>query len=137
MLLLLDTNALLWISGGSARMGRKARAAIETAISKNEAKFSAVSVWEVALLVRKGRYALGQPVELWRGDILAAGIEEIAVDGTMAALAVGLPDLHNDPADRFIAATSVRLGAQLATSDARLIAWSKAHAPIAALDART
>ncbi len=136
-MLLLDTNALLWLSGGSARLGRKARTAIDAAINRDEAKYSAVSVWEVALLVRKGRYATGQPIELWRGDVMNAGIEEIALDGAMAALSVSLPDLPDDPADRFIAATSLRLGAQLVTSDKRLIAWSVAHAPVQALDART
>lgn len=134
-MLLLDTNALLWLSGGSARLGRKARAAIQAAIDQDKARFSAVSVWEVALLVRKGRYALGQPIELWRGDVLQAGIKEISLDGAMAALSASL-DLPDDPADRFIAATSVRLGAQLVTSDRRLIAWSALHAPASAMDAR-
>ena len=34
--LLLDTNALLWLSGGSARLGSKARTAILAAIDKDE-----------------------------------------------------------------------------------------------------
>ena len=136
-MLLLDTNALLWISGGSRRMGVKARAAIQAAVDKSEALFSSVSAWEVALLVKKGRYTLSQPVELWRGDIVAAGIKEVALDGAMAVLSVSLPDLPDDPADRFIAATSLRLGAQIVTSDKRLIAWSAAHAPVQAMDART
>ncbi len=135
-MLLLDTNALLWLSGGSDYLGRNARAAIQAEIDKNEANFSAISVWEVALLVRKGRYALGQPIELWRRDLLDAGIREIALDGAMAALSASLPDLPEDPADRFIAATSVRLGAQLVTSGARLIAWSATHGPLPAMDAR-
>lgn len=135
-MLLLDTNALLWLSGGSARLGSKARTAILAAIDKDEATYSAVSVWEVALLVRKGRYALGQPIELWRGDVMEAGVKEIALEGAMAALSVSLPNMHDDPADRFIAAASLRLGAQLVTSDARMIAWSAAHAPVQAMDAR-
>ncbi len=135
-MLLLDTNALLWLSGGNTRMGRAARAAVQAAVDNNEALFSAVSVWEVALLVKKGRYALGQPIELWRGDVVAAGLKETVLDGAMAALAVSLPNLHDDPADRFIAATSLRLGAQLVTSDKRLIAWSQKHAPVQAMDAR-
>jgi len=134
--LLLDTNALLWLSGGSADLGRKARAAIEAAIDRDEAGFSAISVWETATLVRKGRYTLGQSVEFWRGDLLDAGLKELALDGAAAALSASLTEMHEDPADRFIAATSVRIGAQLVTSDARLIAWSATHAPARALDAR-
>lgn len=135
-MLLLDTNALLWLSGGSAKLGKVARTAVQAAVDNDAAAFSAVSVWEVALLVRKGRHALGQPVELWRADLLDAGLNEAPLDGAIASLAVGLPDLPEDPADRFIAATSLRLGAQLVTSDRRLIAWGKAHSPLAALDAR-
>lgn len=117
-------------------MGANARTAIQSAVDKGEASFSSVSAWEVALLVMRSRYTLSQPVELWRSDILAAGIREIALDGAMAALSASLSDLHRDPADRFIAATSLRLGAQLVTSDSRLIAWSEAHAPVRAMDAR-
>jgi PIN domain nuclease of toxin-antitoxin system len=135
-MLLLDTNALLWLSGGSVSLGRKARAAIEAAVVNSEAAFSAVSVWETALLVQKGRHALGQSVDLWRGDLLDAGLREAALDGAIASLAVGLPDLHADPADRFIAATSIRMGAQLVTSDRHLIGWSAKHAPVRAMDAR-
>jgi PIN domain nuclease of toxin-antitoxin system len=135
-MLLLDTNALLWLSGGSAKLGKMARTAVQAAVDNNVAAFSAVSVWEVAMLVRKGRHALGQPVELWRADLLDAGLKEAPLDGAIASLAVGLPDLHDDPADRFIAATSLRLGAQLVTSDRRLIAWARVHAPVRAMDAR-
>lgn len=135
-MLLLDTNALLWLGSGSDRLGLSARAAIEAAIQSKEALFSAVSVWETATLIRKRRYELLQTVDAWHQELFGLGLLEAPLDGAMAALSVDLKDLHDDPADRFIAATSVRLNAQLITSDARLIAWSGAHAPMPALDAR-
>lgn len=136
-MLLLDTNALLWLGSGSDRLGAGARGAIEAGIGRNEALFSAVSVWETAILVRKRRYELLQTLDAWRQELFDLGLKEVSLDGAMAALSVSLPDLPDDPADRFIAATSLRLGAQLVTSDKRLIAWSAAHAPVQAMDART
>jgi PIN domain nuclease of toxin-antitoxin system len=134
-MLLLDTNALLWLSGGSERLGRKARAAIEAAVDEEAAAFSAMSVWEAAVLVKKGRYELGQPVESWRTDLLDAGLRETPLEGLAAALSVTLEGPGEDPADRFIAATSMRLGAQLVTSDERLLDWA-ARGRFQPIDAR-
>ncbi len=136
MLLLLDTNALIWLSSGSGELGVAARDAIQAAIEQDEAMFSAVSVWETSLLIHKRRYMLDQTVDAWRLDLLELGLKETVLDGAIAALSVSLPNLPDDPADRFIAATSLRLGAQLVTSDKRLIAWSQEHAPVQAMDAR-
>jgi PIN domain nuclease of toxin-antitoxin system len=134
--LLLDTNALLWLSSGSARLGPQAKAAIEAAVSAGEAAFSAISVWEAAMLVRKGRYALNVPIERWCADLIAAGLIEAPLDVSAAGRAAQLADLHEDPADRMIVATAARLGAQLVTSDARLIAWFAQGGRQPARDAR-
>jgi hypothetical protein len=73
-------------------------------------------------------------VDSWRADLLMAGIQEIPVDGRIALLAVSLPDLHKDPADRFILATALIQQATLITADAKLLAWPGA---LARKDART
>ena len=135
--LLLDTNALLWLSSGSVRLGPRAGAAIEAAVAAGEAAFSAISVWETAMLVRKGRYALDIPIGRWCADLVAAGLIEAPLDAAAAGQAADLPDLHDDPADRLIAATALRLGAQLVTSDARLMTWFDQDRRQPALDART
>jgi len=134
-ILLLDTNALLWMSGDSDELGPKARAAIDEAVAQEKAAFSAVSVWEAALLVRRGRYDLGLPVARWRADLIAAGLAEAPLNGIAAALAGEWTDLHDDPADRFIAATAQQMGATLMTSDKRLLAWAGKTAT-ASMDAR-
>lgn len=136
MKLLLDTNALLWLSGGSERLGALASTKIEAAIDEGNAAFSAISIWETALLVRKGRYLLSQPVKAWRMDLMEAGLKEAALDGDCAALAVAIELNTDDPADRFIAATAMRLAAQLVTSDQRLIDWANAANSAGVVDAR-
>jgi PIN domain nuclease of toxin-antitoxin system len=134
--LVLDTNALLWLSGGSDRLGPHAQRAIQSAIDAEDALFSAISVWETAMLVHKARYTLGQATEAWRADLLAVGLREAPLDGLVAALAVSLTGLSDDPADRFIAALSLRLGAKLVTSDAKLLAWAAHTRGAQAIDAK-
>jgi PIN domain nuclease of toxin-antitoxin system len=88
------------------------------------------------VLVRKGRYALGQSVAAWRTDLIDVGLAEAPLDGLIAALAGSLSTIHEDPARRFIAATAIRMGAKLVTSDQRLINWADAQGGSTALDAR-
>jgi PIN domain nuclease of toxin-antitoxin system len=135
-MLVLDTNALLWLSGGSERLGARTREAIQAGIDRGEAAFSAISVWETAILVRTGRYVLGQAVEAWRADLIAVGLVEASLDGLVAAQAVALEDLHDDPADRFIAALSLRHSATLVTSDDKLIGWAARTKGAHAMDAK-
>ena len=49
-------------------------------------------------------------------------MNEIPVNGLIAARAGLLPDMHGDPADRLIVATALE-GHQLITADERMLAW--------------
>jgi PIN domain nuclease of toxin-antitoxin system len=131
--LLLDTNALLWTLNDELELGAKARLQIEHALRHSRLMTSAVSFWEVAMLVAKKRISLSKPSDQWRVDALRFGIEEIALDGMVAINAVELPGLHGDPMDRLIAATAIKLQAPLVTSDTRLLSWTGS---LACIDAR-
>jgi PIN domain nuclease of toxin-antitoxin system len=131
--LLLDTNALIWTLNDEVELGASARQQIEHAFRHGRLMVSAVSFWEVAMLVAKKRISLSKSADRWRFDALKFGIEEIALDGEVAVDTVQLSGLHGDPMDRFIAATAIRLQVPLITSDARLLAWK---GPLACIDAR-
>jgi PIN domain nuclease of toxin-antitoxin system len=133
MSVVLDTNALIWLLKDSDRLGRQASQRIDEAQRAGRVLVSAMSFWEVAVLVAKERLALSMPVDQWRIDALQLGIEEVPLDGELAIEAVALPDLHPDPADRFIVATALKAGVTLVTSDAQLLSWK---GPLARLDAR-
>lgn len=133
MSLVLDTNTLIWLLKDSDRLGREAERRIDEALRSSRVLVSATSFWEVAVLVTKGRIALTVPVDQWRVEALQLGIEELSLDGEIAIESVALPDLHADPADRFIVATVLKLGVPLVTSDARLLAWK---GPLVCIDAR-
>ena len=121
-LLLLDTNALLWLRRGDSRLGRVARREIERAWQSDELAVSAISFWEVGMLVGKGRIRLADDVRAWRRDHLEQGMVEIPLDGETAIRAVQLTDFLADPADRLIVATALA-GHRLVTSDRRIIEW--------------
>jgi PIN domain nuclease of toxin-antitoxin system len=133
MSVVLDTNALIWLLERNPRMGALAIEQVDEALRTSRVMMSAASVWEVAVLVSKNRLILDRSLDQWRIDALQLGIEEVPLDGEVAIEAVALADLHPDPADRFIVATALRIGASLVTSDARLLAWK---GPLARIDAR-
>ena len=122
-MLLLDTNALLWVRRGDGRLGRLARREIERAWRMDALAVSAVSFWEVAMLVDKGRIRLSGDIHAWRREHLEQGVVEVPIDGDIGVRAAGLADFHADPADRLIVATALG-GHRLVTSDRRILGWS-------------
>jgi PIN domain nuclease of toxin-antitoxin system len=68
-LTLLDTHVLIWLDGADPRLGTEARAAIDEAHQTGELAVSAVSFWEAAMLVEKGRLELSIPAHVWRQDL--------------------------------------------------------------------
>lgn len=123
-MLILDTNALIWFDTASPNLGRRARGRIERDLAARNAAYSAASIWELAILLRKRRYDLDRSILRWREDLRACGFVEIALDGEMAARSEDFIGLHRDPADRFIAAASACLHAYLMTADKALLAWA-------------
>ena len=108
---------------GDGRLGSVARREIERAWQSDELAVSAISFWEVTMLVDKRRIRLSDDVHTWRREHLEQGVVEIPVDGDIGIRAAGLIDFHADPADRLIVATALA-GHRLVTSDRRILGWS-------------
>lgn len=118
--MVLDTHMYIWLCLGTkpvppevlAELSREASAAV----------LSAASIWEITMLLEKGRLSVrGEPnstIGAWRRRY---PVPIIPIDSEIALLSRTLPFAHEDPADRFIAATAHKLGVPLATSDARLL----------------
>lgn len=133
MRLVLDTNALVWAFAGGPVLGGRAARLIDEAVAGGDAHVSAISFWELALKIRKGKLTLARTIAEWRADVLRLGVRETAIDGTVGIAANELQGFHDDPADRLIVATAMGLGASLVTSDAKLLSWV---GPLACIDAR-
>jgi PIN domain nuclease of toxin-antitoxin system len=122
-LIVADTHVLIWLASGESRLGRRARGLLDSSLADDTLAVSAISFWEVANLVSRGRLDVGSTAAAWRTEILTMGVNEIPVDGGIAVLSVTLPGLHSDPADRIITATAVQHRAALLTADERLLDW--------------
>lgn len=107
---------------GDGRLGEVARSEIERAWQSDELAVSAITFWEVGMLVHKGRIRLAEDIQTWRREQLEQGVVEIPVDGETGIRAVGITGFHADPADRLIVATALA-GHRLVTSDRRILEW--------------
>ena len=120
MKLLLDTHVWIWSVGSPDRVSTRARAALSNA--GNTVALSPVSIWEALLLAEKGRVELAPDPWRWIRTALATrAMREIPLTHEVAlrSRTVRLP--HDDPADRFIAATAMVHGLTLVTADRTLI----------------
>ena len=121
-LIVLDTHALVWWVSGSKPLSARAKREIRSAQTGGLLRVSAISLLEIATAVRRGRIALGCPLDQWCEDL--ARLPELQIQPVTAEIArvAGSFDesAPGDPADRIIAATALVLGARLVTADARL-----------------
>lgn len=121
MKLLLDTHIWLWSLLAPNRLGKRAARALESA--DNELWLSPVSVWELSVLVERGRVKLKLPTRRWVDEAFrAAPINEAALNREVALMSRELVLSHQDPADRFIAATAAVHELTLVTADDALLA---------------
>lgn len=125
--LLLDTHALVWDLEGNPKIGKRARADIEAAMMSNAVLVSAITPWEIALLVSKGRVQLGCDVMDWvRTALQKPGVHLVPLEPEIAVAGTRLPfEMHPDPADRILVATARHLGATLVTADKALLELAK------------
>jgi PIN domain nuclease of toxin-antitoxin system len=113
--IVLDTHALIWWMADPALLSSAAAAAITRDVP---VCISPISFWELAMLAERGRIALDRDVQRWCRDVLAKPEVAVADLTPSAAIAAArLPAFHGDPADRFIYATALELGAALVTKD--------------------
>ncbi len=118
-MIILDTHAWIWWATDDRRLPGGARQRIEAA---GRIGVCSISVWEVAMLVERGRLTLDREVLEWvlaaldlpKVDLLAM-TPEIAVRSTRPG-----GGFHGDPADRIIVATALEHGAPLVTRDERI-----------------
>ena len=126
--LLLDTHVLIWLLRDAERISESIYAQIQLAADENRLYLSAITPWEIALLVSKKKIDLGLDVQLWIDKALALpGIRLYPLSPAIAVASTRLPwEMHPDPADRILAATALHLGAALVTADEHLLRYSTA-----------
>ena len=120
MNLLLDTHIWVWSQLAPERLSTRARDTV--ADSANTLALSPVSVWETLLLAEKGRVDLAPDPWNWIRTALATKpLKEIPLTHEVALRSRSVRLAHDDPADRFIAATAMVHGLTLVTADRSLL----------------
>jgi PIN domain nuclease of toxin-antitoxin system len=130
--LLLDTHIALWLDSGDDRLRSSTRALIDDCWRNGGTIFlSAVTAWEIALLVDTGRIDLDVPIEAWVERFLERpGITAVPLEHGPASRAYHLHHFeHRDPGDRLLIATAIALACPLVTYDERIARFSKKHGP--------
>ena len=120
MKLLLDTHIVLWSLLEPARLTTRVAAELEN--PANDLWVSPLSIWEILVLAEKGRVILEPDPLTWIRKVFqtipfkeALLNHEIAIQSRL----ITLP--HQDPVDRFLAATAVVYGPTLTPADEHLL----------------
>lgn len=124
----LDTHVLVWLVQGDSRLHAEIVRHIDEAARQTRVLVPAISLWEIGMLVAKGRLQLAQDVQQWVDAVLGLpGLGLAALEPAIAIASSRLPGaLHGDPADRLIAATARHHDAVLVTADEKLLAYGAA-----------
>ncbi len=117
--LLLDTHVWVWLSIEDKKsISLKASRALKDAPLRC---ISAISCWELAKLVEKGRITFSIPTLAWiRRSLQELDVRVVELTAEIAVESTMVREIHADPVDQIIAATSRVTGMPLITSDKRL-----------------
>jgi len=123
MKLLLDTHIWLWYLLKNPKLSTNLQNAI--ADPSNELWLSPISIWEAIILAEKNRISLQPDINTWL-DLSLKKLEtlEAPLNHDIAILSRQIELPHQDPADRFIAATAIYYDLHLATVDTNLVGLS-------------
>src|SRR5690242_14387346 len=111
-MLLLDSQALLWLLDDNPRLGPQARQAITSAQGVH---VSAATVWELTIKTMLGK--LSVPADL-STRLPAQGLALLSITAEHAEAIRDYPELvRHDPFDRLLVAQASRAGLQLLTAD--------------------
>ncbi|MBW2251281.1 MAG: type II toxin-antitoxin system VapC family toxin [Deltaproteobacteria bacterium] len=121
-MIVVDTHIILWNALKPEMLSRKAKKAISAANNSDGIIFCDISLWEIAMLMHKGRLSID--VEYLEFIKLVSESNNYVYRGItpeIARLSAKLfSDNNKDPADRIIAATSIIENAKLVTADKKL-----------------
>jgi PIN domain nuclease of toxin-antitoxin system len=115
--LLLDTHVLIWI-GDKTAIASQVQRAIDEAYRSDAVYVSAISAWEITRLAVRDRIRITSRPDAWFNRLVEiTGFATLPLTAECAVAAALLPDLHRDPADRFLIATAQLLDLTLVTRD--------------------
>lgn len=124
-MIVLDTHTLVWWVAEDETLSKKAKAAIDRELEGGQIIVSAISAWEIAMLVEREKLVLSMDVGSWLATVAEVeAVHFLPIDIDIATKSIDLPgEFHKDPADRMIVATARKLAAPLVTKDEKIRAY--------------
>jgi PIN domain nuclease of toxin-antitoxin system len=123
MKLLLDTHIWLWYLLADDRLSGELKSLITN--PTNELWLSPISIWETVILAEKRRVSLLPNTSEWINlSLQKLETREAVLNHEIAILSREIALPHQDPADRFIAATAIFYDLTLATVDGNLTGFA-------------
>ena len=123
MKLLLDTHIWLWYLLADDRLSGELKSLI--ANPNTELWLSPIIIWETVILAEKRRISLQPNTSEWINlSLQKLETREAVLNHEIAILSREIALPHQDPADRFIAATAIFYKLTLATVDQNLTGFS-------------
>ncbi len=121
-MILMDTCAIVWDALDPSALSKKALASINEADERNTLIIADISIWEIAMLIKKQRLEINTSAANFINLFLQSrNVSVKPISAEIAELSVNFDsEINNDPADRLIAATSIIHNAQLVTADKNL-----------------
>lgn len=125
-MILLDTHVIVWFLQADPRLGQTTKKRIEAAMQTEGVGISAITPWEIAMLISKKRLSLGRAAGDWvKAALSRDGISLMPLEPAIAVEAGELDGLHGDPADRIIIATARYHDARLLTADGTILEYAE------------
>ena len=123
---LLDTHILIWWLLNSERLSRDQARILRRMESRGQpVAISAITFWEIAVMVARGRLEIDEPLDEWLDQIESHPlIAVVPLTPRIAAEGARLgAQFHKDPVDRIIVAAARVHGLRLLTADERIRRW--------------
>jgi PIN domain nuclease of toxin-antitoxin system len=116
-----DTHVLLYWAISPERLSSAAAEALVQGRITGRLACADITLWEIAMLIDKGRVSVPAPAAQFLQDLLLAlRLRVLPITPEIAARAQDAAFQHGDPADRLIAATALAHGAMLISADRQL-----------------
>ncbi len=121
-MILLDTCTLLWLTLDQTGLSERAKALLRA--NPGSLYVSPITAFEIGQKYARGKLELSLPPDTWFELALHLhGLKEARLDSQILLMATRLPDLHRDPFDRILMATSRILKQTLLTPDPHIRAY--------------
>ncbi|MBL8029551.1 MAG: type II toxin-antitoxin system VapC family toxin [Fibrobacteres bacterium] len=126
MKLLLDTHVWIWWNMNPQKLSKNVKSLISSPSKYEELLLSAISPWEFAKLIEKGRLAISCDAGEWISKALKIPkLRLVPLSPSIAYHSTILPKpFHDDPADQMIVATAREENATLLTADERILTYN-------------